>query len=438
MDQAENNSSPYIPAVSDLMRRMSLNSMTSSASSPTCGQAPQLTTMYESHHQQQQSQVPSRVVKEAAGFKQTLLDRLNQQRRKSVENAASTVCDMVITTEGQTFHVHKCIMIASCDFFAAMERSGMQETRQTCIELKSVSALGLETLIDFIYTGELRLDMNNIEDVLQAVFHLQVQYAIKLCEEFICEQLNESNCIDMLNLVDMFSMHGVKDTIYLYILRNFDRLVANDQYKRFSFEQMCTFIQSNKLKLYPEIKVFNACIAWLKSYLDSMPSTTSDARINNMYELLQHVRFHTMKPDEFCKQAAKNDMIQDAIVADKSDERFQRLITEGYEYFAMPGRQFLCTSPRSTIRNEPVMVCVNESMYILNKKEESWQYLCQSQATSKILSQKFVVVNNFLYACGGYSETKRETCNKCYRFDPRNGQWYDINSFILFVILIRG
>lgn len=76
---------------------------------------------------------------------------------------------------------------------------------------------------------------------------------------------------------------------------------------------------------------------------------------------------------------------------------------------------------QSAIRNEPAMVCVNESMYILNKKEDRWQYLCHSHATSKILSQKFVVVNNFLYACGGYSEKERETCDKCYRFDPRNG-----------------
>lgn len=72
------------------------------------------------------------------------------------------------------------------------------------------------------------------------------------------------------------------------------------------------------------------------------------------------------------------------------------------------------------------MVCVNESMYMLNKREDIWQYLCQSQATCKTLSQKFVVINNFLYACGGYSETSRETCNRCHRFDPRVGLWTSI------------
>ncbi|CAF4363104.1 unnamed protein product, partial [Adineta steineri] len=49
-----------------------------------------------------------------------------------------------------------------------------------------------------------------------------------------------------------------------------------------------------------------------------------------------------------------------------------------------------------------------------------------SLATWRTLSQKFVVVNNFLYACGGYSENNRETTNACYRFDPRTGLWSEI------------
>jgi hypothetical protein len=70
------------------------------------------------------------------------------------------------------------------------------------------------------------------------------------------------------------------------------------------------------------------------------------------------------------------------------------------------------------------MVCVNDGMYLLNRREDIWQYLSASTATSKTLSQKFVVVNNFLYAVGGYDERSRTTSNKCARFDPRNGKWY--------------
>ena len=61
---------------------------------------------------------------------------------------------MVICVGDHTFHVHKCLMIASCDYFDAMLRSGMQETRASSIELKGVSVSGFVAVVDFVYSGE--------------------------------------------------------------------------------------------------------------------------------------------------------------------------------------------------------------------------------------------------------------------------------------------
>lgn len=124
---------------------------------------------------------------------------------------------------------------------------------------------------------------------------------------------------------------------------------------------------------------------------------------------MQYVRFNTMKAEDFIDIVTKNELI-------KSDSQCNQILIEAYEYFALPNRQYCSASIRSMVRNEAAMVCVNESMYMLNKREDIWQYLCQSPATCKTLSQKFVVVNNFLYACGGYSETNRETCNRLVKF----------------------
>ena len=353
--------------------------------------------------------------KKANGYKNSLLEKFWTQRESQ-----PSICDMVICVENQTFHVHKCLMIASCDYFDAMLRSGMQETRANSIELKGVSAQGLQAVINFIYSGELNLSLNNICEILRAVSHLQVQFALKLCEDYLIEETRVENCIEMLQLAEMFSISNVKVAVNRYILRNFDKLILSDQYKKLTLEQMVYFLQSNKLRLYPEIRVFLACINWLRNYFYSNPELPSHCQ-TPVYQLMQFIRFNTMKPEEFIDIVTKTDLV-------KTDPKCNDLLIEAYEYFALPNRQYCSISPRSVIRNEPVMVCVNESMYILNRREEIWQYLCQSQATCKTLSQKFVVVNNFLYACGGYSETNRETCSKCHRFDPRTGHWYNVAS----------
>lgn len=292
-----------------------------------------------------------------------------------------------------------------------MLRSGMQETRQELIILHEISARALKTIIDFIYTGELRLSLDSIDDILRAISLLQVQLAPKLCEEYLIEETTLDNCIDIFNLADVFSLHAVKEAVNKFILRNFLKLTHADNLRKFSADQMSYFLQSNKLRIYPEINVFTTVCKWI--------AINEPERLPHAGRLMRHVRFHTMKPEEFIDQVAKTEFM-------KSDPACNAYLIEAYEYFALPNRQYSSASERSHIRNEACMVCVNESMYILNRREEIWQYLCHSNATCKTLSQKFVVVNNFLYACGGYSELNRETTSRCHRFDPRTGNWHSI------------
>lgn len=122
------------------------------------------------------SSLENMVVKKASGFQTNLFERLNEQRL-----AEPAICDLAINVENKTYYAHKCLLVASCDYFAAMMlRSGMLETRQDTIELKGVSALGLRGVLDFIYTGELRLTLGNVADLVRAVSHLQVKYALGL------------------------------------------------------------------------------------------------------------------------------------------------------------------------------------------------------------------------------------------------------------------
>lgn len=99
-------------------------------------------------------------------------------------------------------------------------------------------------VIDFIYTGELRLSIGHIAELIRAISHLQVKYALKLCEEFLIEETSIDNCIEILQLAEIFSIRRVRNAVNLYILRNFDKLIFNEKYKKLTLEQMCFFLRS--------------------------------------------------------------------------------------------------------------------------------------------------------------------------------------------------
>ena len=62
-----------------------------------------------------------------------------------------------------------------------MFASEMRETHAKEVELHGVNAIGLEKVLDFIYSGEIILSLDNIHDILAAGSHLQVKVVMDFC-----------------------------------------------------------------------------------------------------------------------------------------------------------------------------------------------------------------------------------------------------------------
>lgn len=342
-------------------------------------------------------------------YARNLMERFADQRNDG------SYCDLTIQIEDEAFPVHRCLMAASCDFFDALGRSKFNDSQQNELTLKGISKSGFRTFLDFVYTGVLEISTLNLADLLRIVTHLQCEHAIRLCKTFMVNSLSHSNCIDILTLSEMYSMDVVTRKTLAFIENHFISVFQNDTFVHLSYERLLSFIRSNSLRLFPEICVFHTVRKWI----EQDPSS----RMHLAGSLMDHVRLLTIPADQFVDQISKCDLM-------RRDGRCCELLLEAFEYFALPLRRYSCDSYRSRIRNSPVMVCVNENMYIYNNERHKWKLFGSSLNSWKTLSQKFIVVNNYLYACGGYSERNRETTGGCHRFDPQTGSWTNIAPMI--------
>ena len=62
-------------------------------------------------------------------------------------------------------------MVACSDYFRAMLTGPgkMKESREDSVELKGVSAQGLKAVVDFAYTGKIKLSLQNLEEVFMRI-----------------------------------------------------------------------------------------------------------------------------------------------------------------------------------------------------------------------------------------------------------------------------
>ncbi|XP_006811070.2 telomere zinc finger-associated protein, partial [Neolamprologus brichardi] len=103
-----------------------------------------------------------------------VLSALNQQR------AVGRFCDASLNVgDGVVFLAHRNIL--AC-FTELLQQSNVPSATEFC--LQGCPSDGLELLLNFVYTGELKLDPHNLDRVQQAAASLCVPEALTRCQQF--------------------------------------------------------------------------------------------------------------------------------------------------------------------------------------------------------------------------------------------------------------
>ncbi len=70
--------------------------------------------------------------------------------------------------------VHKILLAATSDYFRVMLQGPMRESQEHFVDLKSLTSDALQQIVDFMYSGEMTFNFDNLEEILNAANHLQV------------------------------------------------------------------------------------------------------------------------------------------------------------------------------------------------------------------------------------------------------------------------
>lgn len=65
----------------------------------------------------------------------------------------------------------------------------MKEQEMREIKLHGITKVGLKSIIDFIYTSKVILNMGNLQDTLEAANFLQVMPVLSFCNELLCSEV---------------------------------------------------------------------------------------------------------------------------------------------------------------------------------------------------------------------------------------------------------
>lgn len=183
--------------------------------------------------------------------------------------------DIRLWAEGHSFQAHRVVLASASNYFKVMFTSGMKESqwRQTAkdghndiqdIILPGVSANGLRLVLDFVYTGQLSLTPDNIEEVLACAAHLQVPMVVGLCATFLDTNTDLDNCVDILTLADTFALQKLRQQILRFLSENLKQFVKTSGWQRLEVGQLRSLLSSNFPINMAESDVLGAAVEWIE------------------------------------------------------------------------------------------------------------------------------------------------------------------------------
>ncbi|XP_053199101.1 kelch-like protein 33 [Scomber japonicus] len=174
-------------------------------------------------------------------------------------------CDVTIQAEsGEKYPAHRVVLAAGGDYFRALLCGGLRESSEDVVCLRGVASWVIESILSFIYTGQLRLGWRQIWDLTDALLQFQLQGALSLCLDFLLGRMDENTCLDVLVLAETYGLIQLGQAAEEYILAHFQCISAGEKFKDVPSPLLDRLLEKDSLCVESEIVVFNAVMSWVE------------------------------------------------------------------------------------------------------------------------------------------------------------------------------
>ncbi|XP_078490668.1 kelch-like protein 12 isoform X2 [Ciona intestinalis] len=210
-----------------------------------------------------------------------LLQFANKSRQDGCFN------DIIIRIGKKNIPANKMVLSCYSKYFNTMFNTEMEEKYKDVVEVQAVDAESVETLVDFMYTGKININTNNVCDLLTVSDFLQIPSVRKLCIDYLLTTITQQNCFIIEALADRFTIPLLTEKFNNFVVENYQQVVSDDQFKKLSKNDVIKLLQSTHDKVSSDL-VYTAVINWVKFDLASNESYLS--------QLLKFVDFYEMSP----------------------------------------------------------------------------------------------------------------------------------------------
>lgn len=220
------------------------------------------------------------------------------------------LCDGVVKCEdGKEFKVHRAILSAVSPFFKALFLNtlnrGQPEETEAVIQVPSDI---FSLILDYAYSGECAVNVDNVQSLLAYADQLEVIGCIQYCCQYIIDNLDPSNCLEVLLFARQYFCHDLEEKGRKYIRHHFKEVMQyNSDFVNLTDDELFDILSDDELNAKSEGLVFEAIKLWVEF--------DKESRKKNLAKLLSCVRLGLLVCHFYTSQVLKWNLILEDIVS---------------------------------------------------------------------------------------------------------------------------
>ncbi|CAB4031169.1 BTB POZ domain-containing 6-like [Paramuricea clavata] len=234
----------------------------------------------------------------------TILERNRHMFNNSDMSDISFICD----ASDKTFCAHKYVLATSSAVFYAMFYGSLAE-KESIVRLPDTNEESLEQFLKFLYTEDCTLTADNVFAILYLAKKYIVPSLKEKCANFLVENLNPENVLDVLDQVTRFDEEDLKRHCWKVIQSHTSKVVASDNFNNISQGTLTKLLMHDNLNV-PEVELFHAVLKWIDFQCSCKNlEPTSKNRRSVIGKAIYGLRFFSMSHKKFVKHVAKSGLL---------------------------------------------------------------------------------------------------------------------------------
>ncbi|KAM4728124.1 kelch-like protein 40a [Anableps anableps] len=210
--------------------------------------------------------------------------------------------DCVLKIQDKEFPCHRLVLAASSPFFKAMFLSELEESKKREIVLKDVDPIVMEMILRYLYTSDINLTEQNVQDIFMVANMYQIPSIFSVCLSYLQEKMVLGNCLAIFKLGLLLDCPRLALGAREFICERYQVVVRDQDFFHLSPSELAIILSSDALNVDREEQVFESLMEWIKH--------DETMRLKELPELLHCVRFRLVPIDYFKEKVERHQYIR--------------------------------------------------------------------------------------------------------------------------------